>query len=422
MKSKRLPIFLLVLYTILLIMAGIFQPRNINWTPTFSADDKIPFGNFILYQQLSALFPKSAVAVSDKPFYNFDNEHQAVRCGFIVVNNQTNADALDIKSMVGFVRRGGSIFIATNDIPRALEDSLGIRLVTNVNYSKLLRQDTGELYHLNFKNPLLKTDTGYAFAREYVGYQIVDADSVKKEKGAESDSLSPHQNHPPHIILGVDENEKANFVKVPLGIGSFYIHSFPFAFTNYQLLKSNNSQYVAGCLSYLNDGAIFWDEYYKPNKFRAATTPLRFILSTPAYKWAYYLVIFSLLAYVFVFARRRQRIIPVIEPFKNLSLEFARTIGTLYYQQKDHKDLAEKKMVYFLEKVRNNFLLPTNLTNESFQQKLAFKSNVAIDTIKEIFDIYYNQIRENRTVNEATLIAFNSALENFYTQSGLTNK
>jgi hypothetical protein len=85
------------------------------------------------------------------------------------------------------------------------------------------------------------------------------------------------------------------------------------------------------------------DEYYKPNKFRAAQTPLRYILSVPAYRWAYYVAIFSILIYVVVYARRQQRIIPIIEPFKNLSLEFARTVGTLYYQQKDHRDLAEKK-------------------------------------------------------------------------------
>jgi hypothetical protein len=79
-------------------------------------------------------------------------------------------------------------------------------------------------------------------------------------------------------------------------------------------------------------------------------------------------------------------------------------------------------MTYFLERVRNHYYLATNLTNEDFQEKLAYKSNTEKKTVKEIFRIYFNYIREQRSINEQTLIAFNAALEKFYNESGLTNK
>ena len=207
-----------------------------------------------------------------------------------------------------------------------------------------------------------------------------------------------------------------------MGLGCFYIHSYPLAFTNYYLLKNNNYEYVVKCLSYLPNNLIFWDEYYKPFKQEKAKTPLRFILSVPAYKWAYYVAIFSLLIYIIFVGKREQRVIPVIIPLKNLSLDFAKTVGSLYYQQRNHKDLAEKKMTYFLEKIRAHYFMPTNLTNDSFQAKLSFKSNVPAETVQAIFNIYFKQIREHHSINEQTLIAFNKELELFYSQSGLTNK
>lgn len=419
MKQKKLQIFLLLFYALLLILIGVMQPGEINWTPTYSSADKIPYGNFILYKQLAALFPKNEIVTNEVPFYNFINDYENEPGNFIIVNNQCSADELDVNGMMNFVRDGGNVFIATAGLSAALEDSLGISIAESLDYDKLANPDSAKLTPLYFSNPALH-DSVYVFKQSYISYRIINVDSADRKLPG---NLSAHyHNTLPRQILGTYSNSEANFVRIPLGAGSFYIHSFPLAFTNYNMLKNNNSQYVANCLSYLPDQTIFWDEYYKPNKFRAAQTPLRFILSVPAYRWAYFVAIFSIIIYVLVYARRQQRIIPVIEPFKNLSLEFARTVGTLYFQQKDHRDLAEKKMTYFLERVRNRYNLATNLPNDDFQEKLAYKSNASKETVKEVFRLYFNYIREQRNVSEQTLIAFNQALENFYNESGLNNK
>ncbi|MBP6731576.1 MAG: hypothetical protein KA149_05925 [Chitinophagales bacterium] len=419
MKGKKLQIFLLVFYAVLLVLIGVMQPTEINWTPTYSSADKIPYGNFVLYKQLQTLFAKNEVFTSEVPFYNYVNEQENQPANFIIVNNQCSADELDVNAMMNFVRDGGNVFIATNGLSAALEDSLGISITETIAYGRLANSDSGKTTPLYFLNPALQSGQSYNFKQGYVNYKIIDVDSVAKKTPV---LLEHYHNRLPRIALGTYAGEDVNFARIPLGEGSFYIHSFPIAFTNYNMLKGNNNEYVAKCLSYLPNQTVYWDEYYKPNKFRAAQTPLRYILSVPAYRWAYYVAIFSILIYVVVYARRQQRIIPIIEPFKNLSLEFARTVGTLYYQQKDHRDLAEKKMTYFLERVRNHYYLATNLTNEDFQEKLAYKSNTEKETVKEIFRIYFNYIREQRSINEQILIVFNAALEKFYNESGLTNK
>jgi hypothetical protein len=127
-------------------------------------------------------------------------------------------------------------------------------------------------------------------------------------------------------------------------------------------------------------------------------------------------------AYMIFASKRKQRIIPIVTPPANLSLEFTRTIGTLYFQQRDHRDIAVKKMIYLLEKVRQYYFLQTADTSDAFRAKLSHKSNVSIETINGVFDIYEREIKRVRYIDEKTLIRFNAALEVFYKESGLINK
>lgn len=246
--------------------------------------------------------------------------------------------------------------------------------------------------------------------KEYLSFEIQDNDSLSKDTSKQ------------FTVLGEDETHRSNFVRIAFGRGNFFFHTYPLAFTNYHMLKNDNSNYVAACLSYLPLQNTYWDEYYKPFRKQKSQTPLRFILSVPGYSWAYFIAIFSVIIYAIFASKRNQRIIPIIPPVENLSLLFTRTIGNLYYNRKDHNDLAHKKMTYLLEKIRNAYFLPTNLLNEDFQRKLAYKSNVPLDTVQDVFKIYLSQIREARNINEHTLIAFNTAIEKFYFQSGLTHK
>ena len=86
---------------------------------------------------------------------------------------------------------------------------------------------------------------------------------------------------------------------------------------------------------------------------------LRFLFTTPSLTWAYYLTLAGLGLFMIFESKRRQRVIPVIEPVKNKSLEFVETVGQLYYQQADHASIAEKKIQYWLAYVRQRFNIPT---------------------------------------------------------------
>ena len=50
-------------------------------------------------------------------------------------------------------------------------------------------------------------------------------------------------------------------------------------------------------------------------------------------------------------AKRRQRVVPIINPLPNTTLDFTKTIGNLYYQEGNHQNIVDKKIIYFLEKI-----------------------------------------------------------------------
>lgn len=184
-------------------------------------------------------------------------------------------------------------------------------------------------------------------------------------------------------------------------------------FTNFYMLRGESHRFVANAFSYLADGNIIWDEYYKVGRGEEAT-PLRFILSKTALKWAYGLTVLSLILFVIFEAKRKQRIIPVIKSPENVSLEFITTIGRLYFQHGDHGDLAYKKIIYFLEQVRSKYHLKTNDLNEEFITKLSEKSGVSKELTGKLIGLIL-KIESMDQIDEQTLHNLNSTIENFNT-------
>jgi hypothetical protein len=82
--------------------------------------------------------------------------------------------------------------------------------------------------------------------------------------------------------------------------------------------------------------------------------------------------------------RRKQRIIPVVSKPKNDSLDFVKTIGRLYYDKGDHKNLCRKMSAYFLEHVRSKYKLQTSNLDEDFIKLLQFKSGAGEQEIRSI--------------------------------------
>jgi hypothetical protein len=213
-------------------------------------------------------------------------------------------------------------------------------------------------------------------------------------------------------ILGKNEINYVNFLRIRYGNGNFFLNTIPLAFTNYHLLNSGNNEYVNKALSHLPVQDTFWDDYYKDgNKYNAST--LQYILSQQSLKWAYYIILCSVVLFIFFYGRRKQRIIPVIPPLTNSTVEFVETVGNLYYQQKDFKNIADKKITYFLDFLRNKYFIKLSNFDEESLQKITDKSSIPIAEIKSLFR-EIESINHSAKITEEELVNINHQIEKFY--------
>jgi hypothetical protein len=403
MKKEWKYIALLSGIFIVLVLVELNKPKPVDWRHTFSKRDKIPYGNYVLGEMIADIFGEGNVSVSNKTIYetvgrNADStnfiytEEQPGRANYIFINDRFSPDKLDTEMLLQFVANGNSVFVAAGRFQGTFADTLKIKTKDYLFSDSLLsiKQDS---LSLNFVNSALKKKRDYGYKNGTIPYYFSSFDSSSA------------------TILGVNSKDKASLVRLDYGKGNIYLSSTPLAFTNYNMLFQNNAEYISGALSYLPKGKIIWDEYYKVGRGEEET-PLRFILSRTALAWAYGITIVSLFCYILFEAKRRQRIIPIVAPPQNATLEFVDTIGRLYYQYGDHKNLAHKKITYFLESVRSRFYLKTNLLDEEFVEKLSEKSNVEKEQVKMLISLI-RKINEAGSVTEEMLIRLSDMIDGF---------
>ncbi|RMG62341.1 MAG: hypothetical protein D6722_18570, partial [Bacteroidetes bacterium] len=212
------------------------------------------------------------------------------------------------------------------------------------------------------------------------------------------------------------------------GDGSIIFCTTPLLFSNYYLLQENTPEYLAGILALLpaSGGPVYWDEYYKKENLARQRRRSRdrdespgllaYFMQQPALRWGLLLGAVSLLLYTLFEAKRRQRVIPVIEPLPNTTLEFTRTVGRLYFQRSDHHNLGSKRIKALLEHIRARYFLRTEVLDDAFIRALAGKSGLPEADIR-LLCRHIDRFRQQDQVSENQLIELNQYIESFYRQA-----
>lgn len=373
------------------------MPRKINWAESFSRLHTIPFGCYILYEELDVLFPTEEIIEFTDPIYNSMDELDVNDHIYVSLNRDWSADQLDLDVFLDFVGSGNSAFIAAERFPSTLLDTLGLQLST-------------EWQSVSFsENPTSQ--------REWIQNELtLECDSIEKwieQRDFNFVYLELDSANIQSRILGRIDSIRANFVGTPFGEGMIFLNTSPFMFTNFNLLEADNHSYVAGCLSYLGGDVVIWDEYYKAGRTKYAQSPLATLLKDRSFRVAIYLGLIGILLFMIFHAKRRQRIIPVIEPYKNTSLDFARTLGDLYYEQGNHSDLATKKVAYLKDYLHETYRMNNITFKEAEIPFVARRSGHTESFVKSLYQII-SRVQLGEKITAQILEGLNQKLRDFY--------
>ena len=136
----------------------------------------------------------------------------------------------------------------------------------------------------------------------------------------------------------------------------------------------------------------------------------------PALRAVWLIVIYGLLVYILFNAKRMQRIVPVIKPLRNTSIEFVQTIANLYFLHGDMTNIVHKKIIYFLDRVRTQYHLDTSKTDSLFTDKLKNKSGKDSATVEALVE-FINKFNQKQTATKADLLLLNKLVEDFWDKS-----
>lgn len=368
---------------------------------TLRKRDKIPYGTFVAYESLKALFPKASVIASkQEPGYWDSLSNYGEGQALIIVAPDFNADEYEMKKLIRFMENGNDVFISAMEVSYEVTQMLKCDINPAEGLLYYFDQSEGrDLLSVSLMQPPFARQSSYTYPGKRYDFYFSKLDTTTA------------------IILGNDKNNKPNFVHLKAGKGNLYLHLAPMAFSNYFLLYKNNIAYYENILSVISPGAtkIIWDEYYinKRLKREKSSSWLNVFLKHKALRWALLTAILALLLYVLLEMRRKQRIIPVITKPANDSLEFVKTIGRLYHDKGDHKNLCRKMSAYFLEHIRSRYKLATSELNDEFVKNLRIKTGVEEKEINDIIS-FIRQLDTSTEVNDKELAWFHKQLESFY--------
>lgn len=410
------------------------------WIEEYDTEGNKPYDAKILYDLLEYKFDLQVMEDRLDKTLSLDAQ-QAANSSYLYLSSQapryTEDEAWHLRD---YVRNGGEVFIIAPTIPDSLAELL------------LYPEDCGgETTWQGKNNPgvyrpqVMSTLLHPTMTKSYYSFNYLNLNYVENrtwnyipeeafcDTRGEDDYADYGTKQVREYALaklgtfkttGSDTKEKefANFVRLRVGEGYFYFHTNPIMFTNMYLVDSVGFEYSNYVFAHIADRTVYWDRQsiVLPSRREAsrkvlpkvaAQSPLEYIFAQPALRWSWYMALALGLIYVLFGAKRRQRIIPILETNRNTSLEFIETIGQLYFQQQDHRSIIKKQMHLFLAHMRQRYHLVTRDMDERLIDRIAVRARVDRKIVNDIF-VEYNRLRQLMQKPHAEVTA--QMLNNFY--------
>ncbi len=395
-KKGKLYIILVALTILAIVVLEMNKPKAINWFPSYATHHKIPFGAYVFNDQLKRV--ADSVAIVDRPPFEYLKNND-INGTYLFYNGGIAFGKEELNSLLDWVANGNTLVVAAVDFEEKLLDTLNLNTQSVNTFDNFNNE-----YQVKLVNPAVNDTQTYKYDRAATFFHFNKIDNSNTSVIGLIDTYRG-ENRPMEDTL-------ISTIKQPFGDGEIILSTFPQAFTNYFILQSPNQNYTAGLLSYLDTSKpIYVDTYYKTGK-TFYTSPMYLFLNTPSLKWAYYIMLIGALIYIIFEGKRKQRAIPIVNPLKNQTVDFTRTIANMYYESGKHKDISQHKVHHFLEYIRNTLHLSTAEINTSFINNLAARSNNTVEDTQTLFKLI-ESLNQKNNINSIELERLNTLIEQF---------
>ena len=396
--------FFVVAFLVFVFLLEWNAPSKFVWNPTFNHYDKQPFGCAVFDSLMKKSTPAGYV-VTRKTFPQLEREGYGKKPhAFLVMARSIGLTETDLQALDKLLKNGNKVFIATSYLnPDSLSPDLNVSMDGTGAFSPL--QVQAALKHQSILYDTLGWTQQVPYQeKEYHVYSAMTGSNVDIEGKVTCDTLLSGW-VPKEYSDSTEGYWAPRVVSVKRGKGELFLSCEPLLMTNYGILDTETNELVFRLMSQFRGLPIIRTEAYGPETEFETDTPLRFWLQNEPLRWAIYLTLGGLLFFCIFYARRRQRVIPIVEEPANRSLEFVKLIGTLYHQKHINRDLLQKKYSYFGETLRRMTMIDVEdveSRKESIAQ-IAIRTGMPEAEVRMILDRVERYLQGNDELKDAAL-------------------
>ena len=331
---------------------------------------------------------------------------------YMLLDNGIRMKEREIDKLKEFVRQGNHAFVSVLDF--------GDRFSKEFTYGDLTNKMKSDGVNLNFTHKTFNSGYSYYFQRfqnnvaTYRDWDYFVASNFKVGlDNVTTISLNTYIENPV-------------FVKIPHGEGYFYLHSIPEVFVNESMFTEDGFEYAQSVMSHLPKGHYKWHNHLNIWDINndvdpgdggggdiVKESPIQYILKDTNLLYAYLTAIFALLTYILFKTKRKQKIIPTIEPNENSSLEFVETVSKLYLKQDKHYKFIKHYEQSFIHFIKDKYYINSQNIDEEYINSVALKSDISTERIQAIFKEFENA-KKSYSYSTDSLIALHKKIEYFY--------
>lgn len=384
--SVRGYLLLLVGLVVALVAVELSKPRPLDLRVRLERRGDAPFDAEVFFHALPAWLGQPVEPVGVPAFERLADTTLRDRT-YLVLAESYAPDQAEADRLLAFVARGNALAVWTQTLSgplaRALTaptaDSLaGTPVLVEPYYGLNSFPGVGEARGTLDPDTLRLAAPGvegrYGFPVEVTGALVVDLDPDRSEVLGTADWRA-----------GDGFEPEPTLVRIRHGRGEVLVSSTPLAVSNAALTGDGDGRaYAAALVAALPDQPVLWDDYQKPYQ-ENAQTPLRFVLQTPALRWAYVLLLVAGVLYVAFRGRRWQRPVPVVAPPPNAQRGFARTVGRLHFVHRDDRGLARRLEAHVRDRLRSDLRLTEPALEDETARLAAARAGVPPDEALALF-------------------------------------
>ena len=409
----RIGIVIVIVVAAAVLLLNWFSDTSYSWYESYDSKSTQPFGTAVTRELLEAYNDEAECSQVRKPIttaLTSDSNYN-----YIFIGSYPYYAPATIDSLLLHISKGNTGFIAAAAFPDFLQQRIYQPSLESDDY----RDYNDERYPLtSIASPTVKVvfedlpqNAAFAFHHRI-------QDTIIDYPWMHFSQIFGKERTP--AIRAVDENGNAVMLEFTIGAGKLYLFSMPMLLTNIQVCQEDNRLFVNRILELLPPGDIIWDDYSRSYKkggpaaeYTETEGPLRYILSMPALRNAWYTLLVGLGLFLLFRSKRQQRIIPLSEPHVNRSLEFITTVGRMHYMHKEYLYVAKEQFRYWQLFVQKKYGISFAAPNPQHIDKLATKAGVAPDIIRTILEASEQQ-RHRQSLKEAELLSYYKKLDLFY--------